>query len=156
MRITLVCLGHNQPHWVVEASEEYSKRFGRAWPFTLVELKPERRSEGRAIEAILAEEAQKIRTHIPRAAALVTLDERGVSLTSRALSEKLTATAREHAETVFVIGSADGLDAELKRSATWQWSLSALTLPHGLARIVATEQLYRAISLAQGHPYHRD
>ena len=156
MRITLVCLGHNQPHWVVEASEEYSKRFGRAWPFTLVELKPERRSESRATETILAEEAQKIRAHIPRGVALVTLDERGLSLTSRALSEKLTATAREHTETVFVIGSADGLDGELKRNATWQWSLSALTLPHGLARIVATEQLYRAISLAQGHPYHRD
>jgi 23S rRNA (pseudouridine1915-N3)-methyltransferase len=156
VRITLVCLGHNQPRWVVEASEEYSKRFGRAWPFKLIELKPEKRSEARATETILAEEALKIRTHLPRSAALVTLDERGLALSSRALAEKLTETAREHAETVFVIGSADGLDATLKRSAAWQWSLSALTLPHGLARIVATEQLYRAISLNQGHPYHRD
>jgi 23S rRNA (pseudouridine1915-N3)-methyltransferase len=156
VRITLVCLGHNQPRWVVEASEEYSKRFGRAWPFTLIELKPEKRSEGRATETILAEEAQKIRAHVPRGAALVTLDERGLALSSRALADKLTETAREYAETVFVIGSADGLDSALKRSAFWQWSLSPLTLPHGLARIVATEQLYRAISLTQGHPYHRD
>jgi 23S rRNA (pseudouridine1915-N3)-methyltransferase len=156
VRITLVCLGHNQPRWVVEASEEYSKRFGRAWPFTLIELKPEKRSEGRATETILAEEAQKIRAHVPRGAAVVTLDERGLALSSRALADKLTETAREYAETVFVIGSADGLDSALKRSAFWQWSLSPLTLPHGLARIVATEQLYRAISLTQGHPYHRD
>jgi 23S rRNA (pseudouridine1915-N3)-methyltransferase len=156
VRLTLICLGHNQPRWVVEASEEYSKRFGRTWPFGLIEIKPEKRSEGRATEVILADEAQKIRAQIPRDAALVTLDERGLGLTSRALSEKLALTARDHAETVFIIGSADGLDAELKRSATWQWSLSPLTLPHGLARVVATEQLYRAISLLQGHPYHRD
>jgi 23S rRNA (pseudouridine1915-N3)-methyltransferase len=156
MRLALVCLGHNQPRWVVEGTEEYSKRFSRNWAFGLTELKPEKRAEGRAIEPLLAAEATRVRAQVSKESALICLDERGDALSSRGLADRLTATAREFAAASFVIGSADGLDAGLKASATWRWSLSPLTLPHGLARVLAVEQLYRAVSLIEGHPYHRD
>jgi 23S rRNA (pseudouridine1915-N3)-methyltransferase len=152
----MVCLGHNQPRWVVEGCEEYGKRFGRQWPFTLTELKPERRTEGKPIEPILALEAQRVLQQIPRGAALIALDERGEAVSSRELSTKLSTLAAEYSNACFVIGSADGLDANLRAGAHWRWSLSRLTLPHGLARVFAVEQLYRAVSLAQGLPYHRD
>jgi 23S rRNA (pseudouridine1915-N3)-methyltransferase len=156
VQLTLICVGHNQPRWVVEGSQEYQKRFGRAWPFSLIELKPEKRLPGRAVEGILDQEAQRIRAHIPKSAVLVVLDERGEALSSRGLAQKLEDTARDAPATCFVIGSADGLDAGLRQSALWQWSLSKLTFPHGLARVCAIEQLYRAVSLLEGAPYHRD
>jgi 23S rRNA (pseudouridine1915-N3)-methyltransferase len=156
VHLTLICVGHNQPRWVVDGTHEYAKRFGRAWPFTLIELKPEKRLEGRSIDTLLAQEAQRIRAQVPKDAALICLDERGDALTSRALAGRLTETAQEAHAACFVIGSADGLDPELRAGARWQWSLSKLTFPHGLARVCAVEQLYRAVSLLDGSPYHRD
>lgn len=156
MHLQLICVGHNQPRWVAEGTQEYQKRFGRVWPFSLVELKPEKRLEGRAVDGLLALEAQRITAQIPRGAALVALDERGESLTSRQLADRLTEMAQQTSHASFVIGSADGLDASLRASAAWRWSLSKLTFPHGLARVCAVEQLYRAVSLIDGLPYHRD
>jgi 23S rRNA (pseudouridine1915-N3)-methyltransferase len=156
VKLRLIALGHNQPRWVVDGTEEYTKRFPPEWPFELVELKPEKRTPSKSIDTVLALEAERIRTQIPRQSMLIALDERGEQVSTRALSERLQLWAREAPTATFVIGSADGLDASLKASATDRIGLSRLTLPHGLARVLLAEQLYRAVSLLSGHPYHRD
>jgi 23S rRNA (pseudouridine1915-N3)-methyltransferase len=156
MRLKLIALGHNQPRWVVEGTDEYSKRFPPEWPFELTELKPEKRAANRSTESILALEAERIRAQIPKQSLLVALDERGDQLTTRALAEQLQVWSREAPSATFVIGSADGLDDALKLEARQRIGLSKLTLPHGMARVLLIEQLYRAISLLAGHPYHRD
>jgi 23S rRNA (pseudouridine1915-N3)-methyltransferase len=156
MRLKLIALGHNQPRWVVEGTEEYAKRFPPEWAFDLVELKPEKRTSSKSTETILADEAVRIRTQIARQSVLVALDERGEQLTTRGLSDLLQNLAREAPSATFIIGSADGLDPALKTEARARVGLSKLTLPHGLARVLLVEQLYRAVSLTIGHPYHRD
>ena len=156
MKLRLIALGHNQPGWVTEGVNEYSKRFPADWPFELAELKSEKRAANRSIETVLATEAERIRALVPRQALTIALDERGEQLSTRELSAKLVEWAREAPSAAFVIGSADGLDAALKASAHARIGLSRLTLPHGLARIFLVEQLYRAVSLHSAHPYHRD
>ncbi len=156
MKLKLIALGANQPAWVADGVQEYAKRFAADWPFELVEIKPEKRATNRSVEIVLAAEAERIRVQIPRQALSIVLDERGDQLTTRELSTHLTAWAREAPSAAFVIGSADGLDAELKSMAHFRLGLSRLTLPHGLARIFLVEQLYRALSLQSNHPYHRD
>jgi 23S rRNA (pseudouridine1915-N3)-methyltransferase len=156
MRLKLIALGHNQPRWVIEGTDEYAKRFPADWPFELTELKPERRASNRSTESILATEAERIRTQVPKQSLLIALDERGEQLTTRALSVQLQLWSREAPSATFVIGSADGLDEILKNEARNRIGLSRLTLPHGMARVMLTEQLYRAVSLLSGHPYHRD
>jgi 23S rRNA (pseudouridine1915-N3)-methyltransferase len=156
VRLKLIALGHNQPRWVVEGTEEYGKRFTPEWAFELVELKPEKRTPSKSTETILADEATRIRTQIARQSLLIALDERGEQLTTRGLSEMLQNLAREAPSATFIIGSADGLDSTLKTEARARIALSKLTLPHGLARVLLVEQLYRAVSLIIGHPYHRD
>jgi 23S rRNA (pseudouridine1915-N3)-methyltransferase len=156
VKLRLIALGANQPSWVADGVQEYAKRFAAEWPFDLVEIKPEKRAANRSVEAVLATEAERIRAHIPRQALTIALDERGEQLTSRELSQKLMLWSREAPSAAFIIGSADGLDAEIKNSAHARLGLSRLTLPHGLARIFLAEQLYRAVSLLSAHPYHRD
>ena len=156
MKLKVIALGANQPDWVADGVQEYGKRFTADWPLELVEIRPEKRAANRSIEALLAAEADRIRAHIPRQALTIVLDERGDQLTTRELSARMAAWAREAPSAAFVIGSADGLDATLKTSAHFRFGLSRLTLPHGLARIFLVEQLYRAVSLLSGHPYHRD
>jgi 23S rRNA (pseudouridine1915-N3)-methyltransferase len=156
VKLKLIALGHNQPGWVNDGVAEYAKRFPAEWPFELAELKPEKRAANRSTEIVLATEAERIRAQIPKQALLVALDERGEQLTTRGLAEHMSAWAREAPCATFVIGSADGLDAALKAQAQFRLGLSRLTLPHGLARIFLVEQLYRAVSLLSGHPYHRD
>ena len=156
MKLKLIALGHNQPSWVNDGVAEYAKRFPAEWPFELAELKPEKRAASRSTETVLATEAERIRTQIPKQSLVIALDERGEQLTTRGLAEQLSDWSREAPCATFVIGSADGLDAALKAQAQFRFCLSRLTLPHGLARIFLVEQLYRAVSLLSGHPYHRD
>ncbi len=156
MKLKLIALGHNQPGWVHDGVAEYAKRFPAEWPFELSELKPEKRAANRSTEIVLAAEADRIRAQIPKQALVIALDERGEQLTTRSLAEQLSVWSRDAPCATFVIGSADGLDATLKVEAKFRFGLSRLTLPHGLARIFLVEQLYRAVSLLSGHPYHRD
>jgi 23S rRNA (pseudouridine1915-N3)-methyltransferase len=139
------------PAWVDAGFDEYAKRIA----LTLVELKPEPRTQGKTVTQLLAAEAVRIRAACA-GARMVVLDERGKPWTTRDLAAKLAQWKNDAQDVAFVIGSADGLDASLKREAAAMFSLSPLTLPHGLARVMIAEQLYRAISLNAGHPYHRE
>lgn len=121
-----------------------------------VAVKPQPREEGKPVGRMLAAEAERVREKLPRGAIIVALDERGRDLDTRKLSQHLRGWLDDAAPVAFVVGGPDGLDPELKRSASLQLRLSSLTLPHALAQVVLCEQLYRAASLLTGHPYHRD
>ena len=143
------------PVWVQTGFEEYTKRMPPEARIELLELKPEDRV-GKSSDIVLKHEAVRIETAIPRQSKRLVLDERGQSLTTRDLAQMLTGWMREGINPCFIIGSADGLAASIKQSATKQFSLSGSTLPHGLVRVLLAEQLYRAWSLTQNHPYHRE
>jgi 23S rRNA (pseudouridine1915-N3)-methyltransferase len=155
MKLRIVALGHRMPAWVDAGCNEYARRMPPAFPLTLVELKPEPRDRGKPVTQILAAEATRLAPAC-RGAQVVALDERGAPWTTRRLAEALARWRDESSDVAFVIGSADGLADEVKRDAAAVVALSALTLPHGLVRIVLAEQLYRAASLIAGHPYHRE
>ena len=155
MRLRIVALGQRMPSWVTEAVTDYAKRLPRETSFELVELKAAARDRGRTVAQMLAEEARAIAA-ASMGATVVALDERGAAWTTRELAERLGHWRKEGRDVAFVIGSADGLDASVKASASAVVALSAMTLPHGLVRVVLAEQLYRAASLLAGHPYHRE
>jgi 23S rRNA (pseudouridine1915-N3)-methyltransferase len=155
MRLRVVALGQRMPPWVDAGWDDYARRMPPEFPVDLAALKPEPRDRGKSVAQILAAEALRIATAC-RNASVVALDERGERWTTRALSDKLSRWRIEARDVTFVIGSADGLAESVKRDAAATFSLSALTLPHGLVRIILVEQLYRAVSLLSGHPYHRE
>lgn len=156
MKLTIAAVGTRMPGWVDEGYAEYAKRMPREMPLTLLEIKPEPRSSGKPAAALMAAEAERLRAALPPRCRRVVLDERGVDLTTRALADRLANWAREGNDVAFVIGGPDGLDAAFKQEADESIRLSSLTLPHGLARVILAEAVYRAASLAKGHPYHRE
>jgi 23S rRNA (pseudouridine1915-N3)-methyltransferase len=154
LKLCVVAVGHRMPAWITAGFDEYAKRMPREMPLTLKELKPAPRGGGtlRALE----DEAQRITAAMPKAALRVVLDEAGKMLNTRQLAQRLVQWRDSGRDVAFIIGGADGTAAGLRSDAGWLWSLSPLTLPHGLARVVLAEQLYRAVSILNNHPYHRE
>jgi len=144
------------PAWIQEGFREYTRRMPPEIRVELVELKPEERGAGVSAERAAALEGSRILAAVPRDATLLALDERGRSVSTRGLSVMLSGWMREGTHPVLAIGGADGLSDEVKERAQKLVSLSALTLPHGLVRVVVAEQLYRAWSILARHPYHRE
>jgi 23S rRNA (pseudouridine1915-N3)-methyltransferase len=155
MKILVVAVGARMPGWVDEAFDEYAKRMPRGLKTELIEIRPEPRSSGKTPEQLMRAEAERIGRALPRGAFVVALDERGSEITTRGLARWLEERRRDGRDLAFLVGGADGLDADAKRGAQATLRLSALTLPHGLARVVLAEQLYRAASILENHPYHR-
>jgi 23S rRNA (pseudouridine1915-N3)-methyltransferase len=156
MRVAIVCVGHKMPSWIQEGFQEYVKRMPPEIRVELVELKPEERSSGKTTEKAKALEGERILAAVPAGATLVALDERGRSVTTQGLSVMLSEWMRDGASPAFAIGGADGLSEAVKERAQKLVSLSSLTLPHSLARVLLAEQLYRAWSILAKHPYHRE
>ena len=154
MKLRLVALGHRMPRWVSDGYAEYARRLPREFALELVELRPEPRDRGRSTAQILAVEAARIADACADHR-IVALDERGTAWTTATLAERLRDWRDAGAAVAFVVGSADGLDPGVKARADALVALSALTLPHGLVRVVVAEQIYRAASLLARHPYHR-
>jgi 23S rRNA (pseudouridine1915-N3)-methyltransferase len=155
MRLRVVALGQRMPAWVDAGWDEYARRMPPDFPVELVALKAEPRDRGKTAAQVLAAEAVRLATAC-KSATIVALDERGEQWTTRVLADKLANWRIEARDVALVIGSADGLAESVKRNASATFSLSALTLPHGLVRIIVAEQLYRAVSLLSRHPYHRE
>ena len=154
MKVRVVAVSHRQPAWVDAGVAEYAQRLPREWSFAMIELRPAPRDHGRSAAQILDAEA----TRIAAACAghrIVALDERGIACTTQRFAAQLAQWRDAGTDLDFVIGSADGLAAGIKANAEAVFALSALTLPHGLARVLLVEQLYRAQSVLTGHPYHR-
>lgn len=146
------------PEWINAGFDDYARRMPREMLLALTELKPEPRSDKPSvgdIARILEQEAQRIEAALPKTGMTVVLDETGNTVTTGQLAGKITRWREDGRDVTFVIGGADGSAARLKNSADWLWSLSPLTLPHGLVRVVLAEQLYRAMSILGNHPYHR-
>ena len=148
------------PDWVEAGFREYARRMPRELPLSLIELKPEPRTAsthaGRALDRLVGTEGRRISAAIPERSLRIALDERGRAWSTRELAKRLAEWQMEGRDGAFLIGGADGLPEEVKREADAVWSLSALTLPHALVRIILAEQLYRASSILRNHPYHRD
>ncbi|KDN12371.1 23S rRNA (pseudouridine(1915)-N(3))-methyltransferase RlmH [Snodgrassella communis] len=156
MNITVLAVGTKMPHWVDYAVADYSKRFGREIQFQLREIKPEKRGAGINAAQAMAAEEERIVAAIPSHSYLIVLDERGKAPTSRELADWLKRWQQQGDNLCFVIGGADGLTDRLKQRANLLLRLSSLTLPHGMVRVLLTEQLYRAQSILHNHPYHRE
>lgn len=156
MKLSVLAVGHRMPAWVAAGFDEYAKRMPREMPLQLKELKPAVRGSSADAPRWMKDEAERIRAALPRDALSVVLDEHGRSFPTRKLADYLDRWRGSGRDVAFVIGGADGLDPGLKSGADLVWSLSPLTLPHGLVRVLLAEQLYRAASILAHHPYHRE
>ena len=156
MHVRLLAVGDRQPSWVDEAFAIYEGRFPREWKFRLDTLGTVRRSKNDKSGKAMETEGEQILARVDKSELLVLLDERGRQLGSRDLADRLAQWQGDGRDLCFVIGGPDGVSDACRQRADFTWSLSRLTLPHGLARVLLAEQLYRAHSLQTGHPYHRD
>ena len=155
MRLAILAVGHRQPDWVGEGCAEYLKRMPRELAASVTEIKPEPRGS-KTREQLLTAEKARIRDALPASCRLVVLDEKGDDLTTLQLAKRLEVWMQDGRDVALLIGGADGLDEEFKRQADDRLRLSSLTLPHGMARLLLCEQLYRAVSVLKNHPYHRE
>jgi 23S rRNA (pseudouridine1915-N3)-methyltransferase len=155
MRFCLFAVGHKLPAWVAAGCAEYVRRMPRGLSLSVVEIKPEPRGAKNRKQLLLAEKARLLAA-LQGFSRIVVLDERGADPSTLQLARWLESWMRDGGDTAFVIGGADGVDDEIKARADALIRLSSLTLPHAMARLVLCEQLYRAVSVIRGHPYHRE
>jgi 23S rRNA (pseudouridine1915-N3)-methyltransferase len=155
MKLRILSVGHKMPGWVETACAEYTKRMPREMTVEIVEIKPDKRASGKNAAQVQEAESKRIIEAAGRDY-LIALDERGQHVTTLQLAERMTSWLGNGRDVALVIGGADGLHSEVKTRADWLWSLSQLTLPHGMVRVLLAEQLYRAQSVIHNHPYHRE
>src|SRR5690242_8552105 len=153
MRARIVAVGVAMPAWVAEGFAEYRKRLSRELPLELFEIKPPAR--GRDLKRAMAEEGDALLAAVPRDAHVIVLDGRGSTWSSEQLAEQLKRWRMDGRELAFLIGGAEGHAEAVLQRADQRWSLGPLTLPHMLVRLLVAEQLYRAVTIVNGHPYHR-
>ncbi|MBS0383030.1 MAG: 23S rRNA (pseudouridine(1915)-N(3))-methyltransferase RlmH [Proteobacteria bacterium] len=155
MHAKLIAVGERMPGWVAEGFAEYAKRLSRELPLELVEIKPGARGKGRDDARAIADEGASLLSAVPRGAHVVALDGRGTVWSSEQLATQLSAWRMAGCDLAFLIGGPDGHARDVLQHADQRWSLGPLTLPHMLVRLLVAEQLYRAVSIVNGHPYHR-
>jgi 23S rRNA (pseudouridine1915-N3)-methyltransferase len=156
MRLVIVAVGTRMPGWVDAGFADYAKRMPRELRVELIEVRPEPRDRGKPVDALLAAEARRMETCVPPLACRVALDERGREFSTSALAHWLRERSGDGRDIAFLIGGPDGLAGEVKQRAALRLRLSAMTLPHALARVVLAEQLYRCACILRNHPYHRE
>ncbi|MDB5799519.1 MAG: hypothetical protein JWL63_458 [Rhodocyclales bacterium] len=156
MKLIVAAVGTRMPDWVEAGFQEYAKRFPRDCLLELIEVRAEPRTTGKTPAAMMELEAARLRQAVPARTRLIVLDEHGEDMTSRRLAERLQKWQEGGDDVAFVIGGPDGLAPALKQSAHETMRLSSLTLPHAMVRVMLAEALYRAWSLLNNHPYHRD
>jgi 23S rRNA (pseudouridine1915-N3)-methyltransferase len=154
MKFLVVAVGRRMPAWVDAGFAEYAGRMPREARVELLALKPPARGAPRP--RVLEAEAKRILAALPPDCIRVALDERGKLLSTQDLARRILQWRQAGRDVAFIVGGADGLAESVRNSADLAWSLSPLTLPHGLARVVLAEQLYRAVSILHNHPYHRE
>ncbi len=156
MKLFILAVGNKMPEWISTGYNEYSKRMPREAKIELLEIKPEPRTTGKTVPQIMEAEAQRIEAALPKDAIRIVLDERGAHLNTKQLAQKMHDWLGGGRDIAFIIGGADGLHETVRSGAQQLLALSALTLPHGMVRVLLAEQLYRAYSLLHNHPYHRE
>ncbi|MEQ1439656.1 23S rRNA (pseudouridine(1915)-N(3))-methyltransferase RlmH [Fontimonas sp. SYSU GA230001] len=155
MRIHLIAVGTRMPGWVETAYADYAARLPHECRLELIEIAPAQRGKNGDIARARQQEGAKILKAIPRDSLIVALDEHGRQLSSVDWSGELKAWMQSGRDTCLLVGGPDGHAPEVLSRAHQKWSLSRLTLPHALVRVLVAEQLFRAWSLLANHPYHR-
>ncbi|MGB1799443.1 MAG: 23S rRNA (pseudouridine(1915)-N(3))-methyltransferase RlmH [Gammaproteobacteria bacterium] len=156
MQIDLIAVGKKMPTWIESGFKEYTKRLPKNINFKLIEITPATRSKNNNADNYKHKEQEKIEAALSPKSIIIALDERGKSINSQQLAKQLQSWNDDNQHISLIIGGADGLNESLKKKANQLWSLSAMTLPHGLVRVMIAEQIYRAWSITQNHPYHRE
>lgn len=155
MRLHLLCVGARQPAWINQGFETYARRMPRDCALDLTEISARHRGRNADIKRAVDKDNERLIQSIPEGALVVALSADGEPWSTQQLADRLDAWRRDHQNVALLIGGAEGLAPACLERAHRRWSLSALTLPHGLARVVVAEQLYRAWTILAGHPYHR-
>jgi 23S rRNA (pseudouridine1915-N3)-methyltransferase len=155
MNIYLISVGKRMPGWVVEGYKEYARRMPAECALQLIEIEPGHRGKNADISRTLRVEGERMLKSIPKGCQVVALDLSGVAMSTEKLSARLEAWMADGRDLALLVGGPEGLAADCLQTAQGRWSLSPLTLPHPLVRVVVAEQLYRAWSLLRNHPYHR-
>ncbi len=155
MDIHLISVGNRMPPWVDEGFREYAKRLNAEYRLVLTEIPPGKRGKNVDIAKTLKKEGTRMLSAIPKGSRVIALDIQGRRFTTEALSSHLGRLLGEGRHLALLVGGPEGLAQDCRARADEQWSLSPLTLPHPLVRIVIAEQLYRAWSILRNHPYHR-
>lgn len=143
------------PIWVDTACAEYIKRMPRELVVEIIEIKPDKRAGGKNSSVVQEAEAQRI-LKAANKDYLIACDENGAEKTTVELAARMKIWQEASRDISIIVGGADGLHSSLIKQADWCWSLSKLTLPHAFVRVLLTEQLYRAYSVNQNHPYHKE
>jgi len=155
MRLHLLAIGQRMPDWVAAGFAEYAARMPRELSLVLRALPNPARSRAMDTATLRRVEGQALLAAVPAQALVVALDERGRVVDTRAVAERLAGWQQSGRDVALIIGGAAGLDDAVRERADWVWSLSPLTFPHMLVRVLVAEQIYRAWSLLNNHPYHR-
>lgn len=155
MRAKLIAVGERMPGWVAEGFAEYVKRLSRELPLELVEVRPGTRGKGRDDARAVASEGAALLAAARQDAYVVAMDGRGSTWSSEQLAGQLAEWRMAGRDLAFLIGGPDGHAREVLQRADQCWSLGPLTLPHMLVRLIVAEQLYRAVTILNRHPYHR-
>ncbi|WP_286271832.1 23S rRNA (pseudouridine(1915)-N(3))-methyltransferase RlmH [Thalassotalea hakodatensis] len=156
MRITLFAVGNKMPAWVTQGFAEYQRRFPRDLSFELVEITPGKRGKNADIARILEKEGQQMLAAIPKGSKIVTLEVTGKPLTTPQLAQHLEKWQLDGRDVALLVGGPEGLAPACIQASEQKWSLSPLTLPHPMVRVLIAESLYRAWSINNNHPYHRE
>ncbi len=155
MKLRIISVGHKMPTWVETGCTEYIKRMPREATIQIVEIKPEKRAAGNSKDNIQRIEAKRILEAVGNDYCIA-LDERGQQLTTLETAAQFKKWQNFGRDISFIIGGTDGLHESIKQKADRLWSLSKLTMPHAMVRVILCEQLYRAYTVVTNHPYHRE
>jgi 23S rRNA (pseudouridine1915-N3)-methyltransferase len=155
LKITLITLGNKMPDWVVQGSNDYAKRFNDGIQLKIIEIPLIKRSKSSDLSRIMEKESLLIKEALPNGARLIALEIEGKTFSSEQLAVKITQLQQISSHLCFLIGGPEGLSNDILQLCDERWSLSKLTLPHPLVRIILLETLYRAWSIINNHPYHK-
>jgi 23S rRNA (pseudouridine1915-N3)-methyltransferase len=155
MKLNLLAVGTKMPAWVSEGYQEYAKRLPRECSLQLQEIAPAKRGKSGSATQWIKEESERLLASVPENHHVIALDVKGKAWTTEQLASQLENWQADGRDVTLLVGGPDGMSNECLQRADQRWSLSPLTLPHPLVRIVMAEQLYRAWTVTQNHPYHR-
>jgi 23S rRNA (pseudouridine1915-N3)-methyltransferase len=156
MRIKLLAVSSRLEDWLREGVQSYAARLPREFRLEIEDIPLASRSPGADPAAALEKEGARLLARLRPGEHVVALDERGEQWTSRELAVQLARWREDHGQVALLIGGPEGFDPAVRRRASQAWSLSRLTLPHALVKLLVVEQLYRAVTIQKGHPYHKD
>ncbi len=156
MQIYIIAVGGKSPSWIDTGMNQYLTRMPKECKINVVTIAAAKRSKNQTIEQAKIQEQELLVKHTPKNSLCIALDECGQSWTTRNLATRLAQWMQSVSAVTLYIGGPDGLTKEFLAQVDFVWSLSSLTLPHMLVRILLAEQLYRAWTIIQGHPYHRE